>query len=95
MLRRNKKRSPEPNSARLSDCPCCGRDTTVGRAAEKREWQREAEQYRPHPMPTIYSTNVCTCPDVYALTVGPRQPCPVHTHLWNGVTTTNTIGVTA
>ena len=60
------------------------------RAAEKQEWQREIEQYRPLPMPTIFSTNVCTCPDVYALLVSPPRPCPVHAHLWNVTTTTNT-----
>lgn len=65
------------------------------RAAEKQEWQREIEQYRPLPMPAICWTNVCTCPDVYALMVGPTRPCPVHAHLWNGVTTTNKTGVPA
>lgn len=65
------------------------------RASEKQEWQREIEQYQPHPMPAICWTNVCTCPDVYALTVGPTRPCPVHAHLYNGVTTTNTTGVPA
>lgn len=61
------------------------------RAAEKQEWQREIEQYRPLPMPVISWANVCTCPDVYALLVGPTRPCPIHAHLWNGVITTNKI----
>lgn len=92
ILRRNKKRSPHPCSARLSACPCCGHDTTIGRAAEEQEWRREAEGDWPR-LTTVTHSNVCTCPPVYAALAAPTQPCPVHAYLWNGVTTTNKIGV--
>lgn len=83
------------DSERLSRCDCCGRDMTVGRAAEKRAWRREVEREVPHPIPTVYQTNVCTCPPVGGAQVGYPQPCPVHAYLMNGTTTTNRVAVSA
>lgn len=50
MMRRNRKRSRTAFSP-FTDCPCCAGPTEHGRAAEKRQWTREAAEEACVPVP--------------------------------------------